>query len=87
MITDKQEKFIQTLSQSLGIVSLALQKTDVKRSEYDKWMDNIFFKEAVKEVHETSIDFVENQLMKEIQGGNITAITYYLKTKGKKRGY
>jgi len=87
MITDKQEKFIQTLSQSLGIVSLALQKTDVKRSEYDKWMDNIFFKEAVKEVSETSVDFVENQLMKEIQGGNITAITFYLKTKGKKRGY
>ena len=87
MINKRQQDFLDVLTQSIGIVALALQKTGVTRTEYDSWMDNIFFKEKVKEIEESSIDFVENQLMKEIQGGNVQAITFYLKNKAKKRGY
>lgn len=43
--------------------------------------------EAVQEIQEQSLDMAEGQLIKAIQKGNITAIIFYLKTKGKQRGY
>lgn len=42
---------------------------------------------AVKEITAESLDMAESQLMKGIQNGNMTAIIFYLKTKGKHRGY
>tara|TARA_R110000822_G_scaffold95196_7_gene217852 strand:+ start:790 stop:1056 length:267 start_codon:yes stop_codon:yes gene_type:complete len=87
MITKTQEDFLEVLKGSLGVVSVALQKTGTPYSEYKLWLENVFFKGHVKDVEETSIDYVENQLMKQIQEGNTSAITFYLKTKGKNRGY
>ena len=87
MITKEQAEFLDVLEKSLGVVSLALQKTGVKRSEFNEWLENIFFKERFMDTRESSIDYVENQLMKQINDGNIQAITFYLKTIGKERGY
>ena len=39
------------------------------------------------EVDEGSIDFAETMLHKNIRDGNVPSIIFYLKTKGKKRGY
>lgn len=87
MISDKQHRFLEILKQTMGIVSIALQETETSREEYEEWMDNIFFKDEVRRVEDTSIDFVENKLMNLVKDGNISAITFYLKTKGKDRGY
>ena len=87
MLTDEQLNFLNVLKQSMGIVSVALQNTGISRETYEEWSDNIFFKDKLKLVKETSIDFVENKLMNEIKDGNISAITFYLKTIGKDRGY
>ena len=87
MLTEEQELFLKVLKDSMGIVSIALQQTGVGREEYEEWSENIFFKDELRRVKETSIDFVENKLMNEIRDGNISAITFYLKTMGKDRGY
>jgi len=42
---------------------------------------------AYNDASEIVLDFAENELLKQIQAGNITAIIYFLKTKGKHRGY
>lgn len=34
-----------------------------------------------------NLDLAETELLKAIRGGNMTAIIFYLKTKGKQRGY
>ncbi len=44
-------------------------------------------KAVADEERETLIDFAENQLFKQVQEGNITAIIFTLKTIGKHRGY
>lgn len=42
---------------------------------------------AVAEIEAETLDVAEGQLLKAIKGGNMTAIIFYLKTKGKARGY
>jgi hypothetical protein len=86
-ISEEQETFLQVLDASLGVVGLALQKTGIDMDTYEDWLKNIFFSKRVQQINETSVDYVENQLIRLIQDGNISAITFYLKTKGKERGY
>jgi hypothetical protein len=43
--------------------------------------------DAINDEKETMLDFTENQLFKQVQAGNITAIIFTLKTLGKNRGY
>ena len=50
-------------------------------------MKNEAFKAEVEAINEASLDYVESKLMTAIHNDNITAIIFYLKTKGKKRGY
>jgi len=86
-MTEKQELFLEMLTQSVGVLSSALTKSGVSREEYDNWILNMTFKKEVERINEMSIDFVENQLMRKINEGDLAAIQFYLKTKGKKRGY
>jgi hypothetical protein len=43
--------------------------------------------DAIEEEKQGMLDFTENQLFKQVQAGNITAIIFTLKTLGKNRGY
>ena len=86
-LSDIQEEFLSTLEKSMGVVSSVLKKMDISRSQYDSWMKNLEFKNRVDIINEASLDFVENQLLKQIKDGDLAAIQFYLKTKGKKRGY
>ena len=86
-LTKEQKDFIELLKQSLGVLTIALQQSGVKREMYEDWLDNPLFETEVEKINEHSLDYVENQLIKEIRNGNISAIQYYLKTKGKNRGY
>lgn len=87
MLSDKQNDFLSVLNTSLGIIGLALQNTNVTRDELNEWLDNYEFKLKYDEITDVTLDYVENQLIKQIKEGNINAITFYLKTKGKKRGF
>ena len=86
-LTKEQKEFLRILKNALGITSLAIQEYGIKKTEYEEWLDNPIFEEEVNKIGEMTLDFVENQLIKEIRNGNMQAIQYYLKTKGKKRGY
>lgn len=86
-LSQEQELFLSILEKSLGIVSIALQKADVSRDEYVFWQDNIEFKRRLDLISDTSVDYVENKLLALINKGDLSAIQFYLKTKGKKRGY
>ena len=84
----KKEALLKALEKSLGIVTVACRNADIPRSTYYKWInEDEEFAEAVKDIENVALDYAESKLHKQI-GDNITAATiFYLKTKGKKRGY
>jgi hypothetical protein len=86
-LLERQEEFLVTLQKSMGVVSTALQNLHIPREEYDTWIKNNEFKKRIEKINELTLDYVENQLLKKIYDGDLTAIQFYLKTKGKKRGY
>lgn len=84
----KNEKFIEALEQSMGIISHAAKKIGVDRTTPYRWMrEDEEYKKRVDEVLNVPLDFVESKLFEAINHNNITAIIFYLKTKGKHRGY
>jgi hypothetical protein len=87
--TEQHKKaVIEALENSLGVVTTALKKVGVGRTTYYGWLkDDPEFKEAVDDIQDISLDFAESQLFEQIREGNTTSTIFYLKTKGKKRGY
>lgn len=83
-----KKAFLQKLEKTLGNVTAACKEIGIRRETYYHWKqkDKAFAKQ-VEECNESAIDFVESALMKQIQDGNATAIIFFLKTKGRDRGY
>ena len=85
---EKKQKFLEALAQGYGIIATACEAIGIGRSTYYRWYNaDPEFKEKVDEITETQVDFVESKLMQSINANDTTAIIFYLKTKGKKRGY
>ncbi|HIM57944.1 MAG TPA: hypothetical protein EYJ00_01275 [Gammaproteobacteria bacterium] len=84
----KKEQILQALTKSLGIVSTACASVGMSRTTYYKYYnDDKDFKALVNDIGDIALDCAESQLLELIKEKNITAIIFYLKTKGKKRGY
>jgi len=79
---------LEALEKTLGIVTSACKKVGVSRSQFYTWCrDDDDFKKAVDNVEGMALDFAESKLMENIGSKKETSIIFYLKTKGKKRGY
>ena len=84
----KKKMLIESLENSLGIVSTACSKVNVSRSSFYKWYkEDEEFRKKVDEIDSVKLDFVESQLFKNIQNLKEKSIIFYLQHKGHKRGY
>ena len=84
----KKESMLDALEKSLGVVTVACKSANVPRSTYYKWLkEDEDFAKAVKDIENIALDFGESQLHKQIGDGNTSATIFFLKTKGKRRGY
>jgi len=84
----KKEAILSALENSLGVVTVACKSVDIPRSTYYKWLkEDEEFAKQVKDIENIALDFGESQLHKQIGLGNTSATIFFLKTKGKKRGY
>ena len=84
----KKESILKALENTLGVVTVACKQADIPRSTYYKWLnEDEEFAKAVKDIENIALDFGESQLHKQIGDGNTSATIFFLKTKGKKRGY
>lgn len=84
----KKVNMLQALASTLGIVSQACIMANVGRTTHYKWLKNDKkYSSDVYDISEVAIDFVESQLFKQIKAGQAAPTIFYLKTKGKHRGY
>tara|TARA_R100000908_G_C3634057_1_gene73487 strand:- start:42 stop:401 length:360 start_codon:yes stop_codon:yes gene_type:complete len=84
----KKETLLKALENSLGVVTIACKSADIPRSTYYKWLkEDQVFKQQVDDIENVALDFAESQLHKQIKDNSTSATIFYLKTKGKKRGY
>lgn len=83
-----KKAMLKALEQSLGVVTTACKIAKISRGAYYLWMkEDEDFKKEVEELEEVVLDFAESQLHAQIKDGSTAATIFFLKTKGKKRGY
>jgi hypothetical protein len=84
----KKTALLEALEKSLGVVTTACKQVGIARKTYYLWIaKDKAFKDAVDDISNVALDFAESKLHSLIRDENPTAIIFYLKTKGKKRGY
>ena len=84
----KKDNFLKALKNNLGNISQACKSSKISRQTYYRWVDDdVEFEEQCKNVEESLLDLAENRLLEKIDKYDTTSIIFFLKTKGKKRGY
>lgn len=87
-IEQDKKRLLDALEKSLGIVSNACKKLEMSRTTFYQWYkDDPAFALAVDSVGDIALDFAESKLLENVNNGSDTAIIFYLKCKGKNRGY
>ena len=87
--TEQHKKAIlEALEKSLGIVTTACKSVGIGRTQFYNWLkEDKEFADKVSDIENVALDFAESQLHKQISNDSTSATIFYLKTKGKKRGY
>lgn len=85
---ENKKNLIIALEKSLGVVTYACKDVGISRNQfYVYYRTDEDFKLAVDDISNITLDFVEHQLLKSIGEGNQASIAFYMKYKGKSRGY
>lgn len=83
-----KENLLKALEISLGVVTSACKNAQVSRKTFYQYcLEDLEFKALVDEIQEVALDFAESALHAQIKDGIPSSTMFYLKTKGKKRGY
>ena len=83
-----KKALLVALEKSLGVVTSACKKIGIGRTTYYDWYNSDpEFKKQVDDLQNVALDMAESQLHKQILDSNTSATIFYLKTKGKSRGY
>lgn len=84
-----RKNFIEAFKKTFGNISLTCKKMQIEVKTYYNWREKFpDFKEECDRIREHEVlDVVESKLMQKIIEGDTTSIIFFLKTRGKKRGY
>jgi hypothetical protein len=88
--SQKKKAFLKIYAESFGNITKTAEAVEISRASYYNWIkEDQEFKKAIRDIEpaEMLIDFVESQLIENIKSGDTTAIIFFLKTKGIRRGY
>jgi hypothetical protein len=83
-----KEKFLENFKLSLGNISISCEASGISRQTYYNWIkQDTDFANECKDIEERNLDLAEMKLLNAIREGKTAELLFYLKTKGKKRGY
>lgn len=86
--SDTKKRLLDALEKSLGVVSAACRIAKVHRDTFYRYKnEDAEFAAQVEAMSEIALDFAESALYKQIKEGIPSSTIFYLKTKGRKRGY
>jgi len=84
----RKKAMVKALEKSLGIVTIAAKTLDLERCTHYRWLkEDPEYREAVDSISEMAIDFAESKLHQQIRDEVPSSTMFYLKCKGKHRGY
>ena len=79
---------LTALEANMNIVTIAAKEIGIARQTHYTWMQtDPDYAAAVKEIDNVVLDFAEHSLHKNIAAQKEASIIFYLKTKGRERGY
>lgn len=84
----KKQILLEKLSESHGIIKPACAAANVSRQTFYNYCErDPKFKKAYENILEEQIDYVESRLLDSVSAGEVSAQIFFLKCKGKHRGY
>jgi hypothetical protein len=87
-VAKKKEQFIEEMSKSLGIKTLAARRTKIGRTMLYEYINtDKEFALKIQEIEEAAVDFAESKLHELMMLGDRASVMFFLKAKGKGRGY
>ena len=87
-MTKQQNDMIEALGNCYVNITKACKIVGIDRTTHYRWYNEIpRYKELFDDLQESMIDIAETMLMTNIEDAKETSIIFFLKTKGKKRGY
>ena len=85
-LTNKQ--ISDALRANGGFVTYAASALNVSyQAIYQRIKRSPELEQVLREVQESHLDLAENELIKKVRDGDLGALCFFLKCKGKKRGY
>jgi hypothetical protein len=83
-----KKAMLEALEKTLGIVSTAANIVGITRKTHYDWLNkDPEYAKSVSELENLALDYAESKLFKNIEKEKEASVFFYLKTKGKKRGY
>lgn len=87
-VQQNKKNLLEALEKSLGVVTTACKTARLDRTTFYNYVNSDpEFAAKVKDIEDIALDFVETKFHHQISKGDTTACIFYLKTKGKARGY
>ena len=84
----KKAKMFEAMKSQLGIITTACKQAGIGRATHYRWLEeDENYRYWMGEVPDIALDIAENALLKKITEGSSTDIQFFLKSKGKRRGY
>lgn len=78
----------KALRETKGLLTVAAKRVGCSYNTLKSYINKYkTLQSALHEINENRLDFTESKLLKKIDNDDLTAIIFYLKCKGKSRGY
>ena len=87
--TDTLKKnLLVALEKSLGVVTTACKSVNISGDTHYRWLkEDEEYRSGVADLDNVALDFAESKLHEGIMEGNVASVIFFLKCKGKVRGY